>query len=82
MNSLELSSRGSSNYNVVHTIYIFVEKSEIIVELKLIENNFYKYQSSRKRRIRRMFTPNFAFVCVKFPSEDSYLRSIATGRPN
>ena len=39
-------------------------------------------QSSRKRRIRRIFTPIFAFVRVKFPSEDSYLRSIATGRPN
>ena len=39
-------------------------------------------QSSRKRRIRRIFTPIFAFVHVKFPSEDSYLRSIATGHPN
>ena len=39
-------------------------------------------QSSRKRRIRRICTPIFAFVRVKFPSEDSYLRSIATGRPN
>ena len=39
-------------------------------------------QSSRKRRIRRIFTPIFAFVRVKFPSEDSHLRSIATGRPN
>ena len=42
----------------------------------------YRYQSSRKRRIRRIFTPIFAFVRVKFPSEDSYLRSIATRRPN
>ena len=39
-------------------------------------------QSSRKRRIRRIFTPIFAFVHVKFPSEDSHLRFIATGRPN
>ena len=39
-------------------------------------------QSSRKRRIRRIFTPIFAFVRVKFPSEDSHLRSVATGRPN
>ena len=39
-------------------------------------------QSSRKRRIRRIFTPIFAFERVKFPSEDSHLRSIATGRPN
>ena len=39
-------------------------------------------QSSRKRRIRRIFTPIFAFVRVKFPSEDSHLRAIATGRPN
>ena len=39
-------------------------------------------QSSRKRRIRRIFTPIFAFVRVKCPSGDSYLRSIATGRPN
>ena len=39
-------------------------------------------QSSQKRRIRRIFTPIFAFVRVKFPSEDSHLRSIATGRPN
>ena len=42
----------------------------------------YYMQSSRKRRIRRIFMPIFAFVRVKFPSEDSYLRSIATGRPN
>ena len=39
-------------------------------------------QSSRKRRFRRIFTPIFAFVRVKFPSEDSHLRPIATGRPN
>ena len=39
-------------------------------------------QSSQKRRIRRIFMPTFAFVRVKFPSEDSHLRSIATGRPN
>ena len=39
-------------------------------------------QSSRKRRIRRIFTPIFAFVRVKFPSEDSHLRSIVAGRPN
>ena len=39
-------------------------------------------QSSRKRRIRRNFTPIFALVRVKFPSEDSHLRTIATGRPN
>ena len=39
-------------------------------------------QSSRKRRIRLIFTPIFAFVRVKFPSEDSHLRAIATGRPN
>ena len=30
----------------------------------------------------RIFTPIFAFVRIKFPSEDSHLRSIATGRPN
>ena len=36
---------------------------------------------SRKRRIRRIFTPIFAFVRVKFPSKDSHLCSIATGRP-
>ena len=39
-------------------------------------------QSSRKRRIRRIFTPIFAFVRVKFPSEDSHLRSISAGHPN
>ena len=39
-------------------------------------------QSSRKRRIQRNFTPIFAFVRVKFPSEVSHLRSIATGHPN
>ena len=43
-------------------------------------------QSSWKRRIRciftPIFTPIFAFVRVKFPSEDSHLCSIATGRPN
>ena len=39
---------------------------------------FYYIQSSRKRRIRRIFTPIFAFVRVKFPSEDSHLRSTAT----
>ena len=39
-------------------------------------------QSSRKRRIRRIFTPIFAFVHVKFPSEDSHLCAVATGRPN
>ena len=39
-------------------------------------------QSSRKRRFRRIFTPIFAFVRVKFHSEDSHLRPIATGRPN
>ena len=43
---------------------------------------FMVQQSSRKHRIRRIFTPIFAFVRVKFPSEDSHLRSIATGRPN
>ena len=41
-----------------------------------------KHQSSRKRRIWRIFTPSFAFVTLKFPSEDSHLRSFATGRPN
>ena len=39
-------------------------------------------QSSRKRRFRRIITPIFAFVRVKFPSDDSHLRPIATGRPN
>ena len=39
-------------------------------------------QSSRKRRIRHIFTPIFVFVRVKFPSEDSHLRSVATRRPN
>ena len=39
--------------------------------------NNWVQQSSRKRRIRRIFTPIFAFVRVKFPSEDSHLRSIA-----
>ena len=39
-------------------------------------------QSSRKRRIRRIFMPIFASVRVKFPSEDSHLRSVATGHPN
>ena len=38
-------------------------------------------QSSRKRRIQRIFTPIFAFVRVKFPSKDSHLRSFATGHP-
>ena len=46
------------------------------------KNKTGKLQSSRKRRIRRIFTPIFAFVRVKFPSEDSHLRSIATWRPN
>ena len=41
----------------------------------------YILQSSRKRRIRLIFTPIFAFVRVKFPSKDSHLRSIAKGRP-
>ena len=42
----------------------------------------YHIQSSRKLRIWRIFTPIFAFVRVKFPSENSHLRSIATGSPN
>ena len=41
-----------------------------------------RLQSSRKCRIQRIFMPIFAFVRLKFPSEDSHLRSIATGRPN
>ena len=32
------------------------------------------YQSSRKRRIRRIFTPTFGFVLVHFPAGDSNLR--------
>ena len=34
------------------------------------------WQSSRKRRIRRIFTPIFAFVRVKFPSEDSHFYAL------
>ena len=48
----------------------------------LISASFRNSEQSSRKPIRRIFTPIFAFVRVKFPSEDSHLRSIATGRPN
>ena len=53
------------------------------MEILGLEEAFgWRVQSSWKRRIRRIFTSIFAFVRVKFPSEDSHLRFIATGRPH
>ena len=69
-------------FSVVVLSHLLIQEEQLSVSGK---NNVHKYrltQSSRKRRIWRIFTPIFAFVCVKFPSEDSHLRSIATGRPN
>ena len=63
-------------FTIIHFPFSLVPLFHLIYYL------FYLSQSSRKRRIRCIFTPIFAFVRVKFPSEDSHLRSIATGRPN
>ena len=58
---------------------MLLDVSEMPLNVSLmLFNKFWRktvhLQSSRKRRIRRIFTPIFAFVRVKFPSKDSHLR--------
>ena len=82
MNRYKILNCLQNDQNVINQLYVYamnMKKIVCCISTGLLQD---VSQSSRKRRIRRIFTPIFAFVRVKFPSEDSHLRSIATGRPN